>query len=115
MSLRFVSQLQRDPAFTQPAAQTIKLDIDDLLQVLFAQRVEDDCFVDAIQKLGPEMMAQCVEDTLLHPFILISADLSSIFENQMAADVRRHDDDRVLEVHDSPLTIGEPSVVQYLQ
>jgi hypothetical protein len=33
----------------------------------------------------------------------------------VAADVRGHNDDRVLEVHDATLAIGEPPVVQYLK
>ena len=39
-------------------AQAAELDVDDLLQLLARQAVEDDDLVDAVQELGPEVLAQ---------------------------------------------------------
>ena len=36
-------------------------------------------------------------------------------QDALAADVRRHDDDRVLEIDGAALAIGEPAIVEHLQ
>ena len=86
-----------------------ELDLDDLLQVLVAQPIEDDDLVDAIQKLRPEMLAQRVH----HQARAVLARL--FFGDELRADVRGHDDDRVLEIDRPPLPVRDPAVVEHLQ
>ena len=49
--------------------QPAKLDLHDLLQVLLGQRVEHDDLVDAVEELGPEVMAQLLQHRLLHALV----------------------------------------------
>ncbi len=108
-------KFERDTAFGEPAAQPFELNVDDLFELLFVERVEDDDFVDAIEELGAEVLAQFVEHGRAHHRVVGAVERAAMFENAVAADVRRHDDDRVLEVHGAPLTVGEPPVVENLQ
>src|SRR2546425_12523959 len=115
MRFRFVGQLERDPSFRQSRAQSIELYLDDLLQVFLAQRMEHDYLVNPTEELRPEVMPHRVKHAFLHPLVLIALKLAAILQYQMTADVAGHDDDRVLEVHDAALAIGQSPVVQYLQ
>ena len=45
----------------QACAQAIELNLDDLAELVFGERVEDDDLVDAVEELGPEMLAQFVQ------------------------------------------------------
>jgi hypothetical protein len=38
-----------------------------------------------------------------------------VLGDELAPEVRRHDHDRVLEVHGAPLAVGQPPVVEQLQ
>src|SRR5262245_9858072 len=89
-------------------------------QVVVGQRLEDDDLVDAVDELGVERALDLTQDHLRDA----SADLVGIrrLEPQRAllldearADVRRHDDDRVLEVHPVAETVGEVAVLEHLQ
>ena len=51
-----IGQLERDLLLLEPFRQAAELDLDDLLQVVLVQPIEDDDFVDAVQKFRPEML-----------------------------------------------------------
>src|SRR3954464_13737709 len=53
-----VSEHYMNLALFEALHQPGELDLDDVLHVLTAERVEEDDFVDAIQKLGPEVFAE---------------------------------------------------------
>ena len=80
------------------------------LMSLQAQPVEDDDLVDPVEELGPEGG--------LHSSVTrmsISISVISPVEDELAADVGGHDDDRVGEVDRPALAVGEPAVVEHLQ
>ncbi len=104
-----------DVPFGEALAQDAELDLDNLLQVLDREAVEDDGFVDAIQELGPEELAQFVHHRELHEVELGAGIGALVLEDALRAEVRGHDDDGVLEVDDPALTVGEAAVIQDLQ
>src|SRR4030095_14589768 len=77
--------------------------------------MEDDDLIHPVEKLGPEVFSQGLEHAILHALVLLAFRLALIFEDHVAADVRGHDDNRVLEVHHATLTIRKPAVIQYLE
>src|ERR1041384_726424 len=115
MRLCVLGKLERDPALGKPRSQTVELYVHDLLQVFLRQGVEHDRFVNSVQEFRCEMSPQCVEHSFFHSLVLIAFSLSAILENQMASDVAGHDDDRVFEIDDSTLPIGQSAVIEYLK
>ena len=81
-----------------------------MLDLSFAEGAEDDYVVDAIEKLWTEMLAQRVRNLFLDCFPILGA----MLEDEHAADVRRHDDHGVSEIHRAPLRIRKSSVVENL-
>src|SRR5437763_3892451 len=59
-----LSELQRDLALGESRPQRPQLDLDDALDLLQAERVEDDDLVDAVQELGSEMRPHRVHNPL---------------------------------------------------
>src|SRR5262245_39116898 len=104
-----------DVALLQAFAQAAELDDDDLLQVLLVQGVEDDNLVHAVEELGAEVLAHLVEDRLFHPLVALAVESAFVGEDALAADVRGHDYDRVLEIDGATLAVGEAAVVEDLQ
>src|SRR5262245_734636 len=107
--LRAVGQLERELAVLEALGESGELDVEDGPDLGLIQGVEDDDVVDAIEELGPEVTAQLVEDALSHG---LGADVAG---EVLAADVRRHDDDGVLEVDGAALAVGQAPVVEELQ
>ena len=66
---RRVGELDLDLALRQPRPQPAELDLDDLLELLARQAVEDDDLVDAVEELGPEVLAQRLEHLALHALV----------------------------------------------
>src|SRR5688572_7231654 len=108
-----IRQLDLDLTVRQTLHQSTQLDVDDLLDVLSRERVEEDDLVDTVQEFGPEMLPQCFAYLPADAF----ADLAGRrgLGDMLTADVRRHDHDRVLEIHRSSLAVGEPAIVEQLQ
>ena len=81
--------------------------------------MEDDDVVDAVEELGPEVALELVVHLLLH--LLVRDVLVGAREAQRrllevgGTEVRRHDDDGVLEVDRATLRVGEPTVFEDLQ
>ena len=113
---RFVGELDPDLPILEPPQQRRELDVDDLPDVLAAERVEEDDVVDPVQELRLEVLraaprsaaAACPRRASVSPAHRPLRDV-------VAADVRRHDDDGVLEVDRAALAVGEPAVVEQLQ
>src|SRR5207302_10850123 len=89
--------------------QSAQLDFDNLLQIFLAQPIEDNDLIYAIEKFGTEMCAQRIHDQSRASFARF------FFSNVLRADVRGHDDDRVLEIDRSPLPVRDPAVVEHLE
>src|SRR6185295_11314399 len=50
-------ELERELSFAEQGFEPLELEIDDVLDLLFAERAEDDDVVDTIEELGAEMLA----------------------------------------------------------
>ena len=79
--------------------------------VLFIQPMEHDHFINAIDEFGPEIVFNLAHDCQLDDLVIISSHLL----DHLRAKVGSHDDDRILEIHRSPLTIGHAPIIQNLQ
>jgi hypothetical protein len=83
--------------------------------LLFRQLVEHDDVVDAVEELRPEVLLQLVVDALLHPVVGLAlatgreAEVDGL-RDVLRAQVRREDDDRVLEVDRAALAVGQTTV-----
>ena len=84
------------------------------VQLLFAERVEDHDVVDAVEELGAEVLAQHAHHALAgfgEAFFALGPGGCEL----RCAEVRGHDEDRVLEVDGAALGVGEAAVVEHLQ
>src|SRR5438128_11247157 len=104
-----------DLTLGEPLAYAVQLNLDNLHQVFFRERVEDNNLVHAVEEFGPEVMAQFVEYGRLHALIACACKRPAVFEDAGAADVRGHDDDRVLKIHHATLPVRQPTIVEDLQ
>ena len=107
---RGVGEVEGEVAVGQPLLEPAELDVDDLPDVVALERVEDDDVVDAVQELGAEVLAQ-----RLHHLVANRVVRAARGGDRLAAEVGRHDDDRVLEVDRAPLAVGQAAVVEQLQ
>jgi len=80
--------------------------------MFLAQRMEDHHFVDTVDELRTEVLADYPQHQVLHMSVV---QLAEPFLNQIGTEVRGHDDYRITEVDRSPLPVGETPVVEYLQ
>ena len=89
------------------------------LHLLAAEPAEDDHLVEPVQELGPEVLAHLVEDRAPHELGLVVRGRGRRAPRSPprrgVPEVRRQDDDRVLEVDRAPLPVGEPPVVEHLE
>src|SRR5437762_1940446 len=89
-------------------------------QVVVGQRLEDDDLVDAVDELGVERPFDFAEHHLVHALRNLAAvggleSHRALLLNEAGADVRRHDDDGVLEVHPVAEVVGEVAALEHLQ
>src|SRR5919199_296896 len=95
--------------------------VDDLDDLLLRQLREDDRVVDAVEELRTEVLLELVLDLVLHPLVAglrVVARLEPHLHtlgDVPRAEVRRHDDDGVLEVDLAALAVGQATVLQDLQ
>ena len=94
--------------------QVRKAQIDDVRELRLAERMEDDDVVHAVEELRAEVLAQLVHDAGLRVVEAVFA-LGPCGGELRRADVRGHDEHRVLEVHGAALAVGEAAVVEHLQ
>jgi len=104
----------------QPPGDLHHLQVHDSLDVFLRQAVEDDDLVDAVEELGAERALEVALDVLAQ-LPLLRAQPVFAQEAQRAArlderraDVRRHDQHGVAEVHHVALAVGQPAVLQDL-
>ena len=76
---RGVGELERNLAVGQQAAHVFEPQLDDLDQLLFAQRAEDDDVVDAVQELGPEVRVQRDSSPACEAFVEASSERCSVW------------------------------------
>src|SRR5215475_13594768 len=95
----------------QVLTQPPELDLDNRLDFLAAQVVEDNNLIDSIQEFRLEGVAQRRHDLPLHFFVVYASQILDI----LAAEVRGHNDNRVLEIDGPALTIGHAAVFEDLQ
>ena len=109
-----VGQLERDLARLQQLAQIGQAQIDNVLQLLLTQRTEDHDIVHAVEKLRPEALPQQLHH-LLPCRVKRRFAVQVLRLQQMRAQVRGHDQHRVLEVHRAALRVRQPPIVEHLQ
>ena len=83
-------------------------------QVVARERTEHEDLVQTVEELRPEGAAQLT----LHVLARVRGNLAvraDAVEQVLAAEVRREDDDRVLEVHRAALTVRDAAIVEDLQ
>src|SRR5262245_48566037 len=103
---------EADLPLGEPALQILELNVDDLADVLLLERMEHHNVVDAIDELRAEVLADDFHDLGFHARVVR---LSGELLDALAAQVRRHDDDRVAEIHGAALAVRQPAVVEDLQ
>src|SRR3989338_8644522 len=97
-----------------------QLDLHDTLDVRPGERIEYVGLVDAVQELRPEALTQGLGHFALVIFGVLAFGAGRETHPAggaqiLAADVRGHDDDGVLEIHGLALGVREPPVIQDLQ
>src|SRR5262245_19639645 len=112
-------QLELNVALGESMAKSIELNLHNLLQVFLRERVEDDDFIHAVEKLRPEVIPHLSENRFFHSFVAFTLErpaiLPLVFEDAIAPDIRGHDDNRVLEIDHPSLPICQPPVVEDLK
>ena len=92
----------------QPLIEPLQQDRGNLLHLLLRKRLEHHDIIDTVQELRPEIILQ----QLLHrPLGLLEA----LVQDLMRAQIRRHDDDRILEIHHPALAIRQAAIIKDLQ
>ena len=109
---RLVRKTDAHITIGEPVVQVAQLYVDDLPNVLAAKWVEHDDVVNAIDELGTEVLPYDGHDRVFHCIVVF---LTRQLLDQLRAQVRRHDDNRISQVDRSTLTIRQPTVVEHLQ
>src|SRR5438094_649605 len=109
-----VGEHELEVAVREPGLEPRELNVDDLPQVRAPEGMEDHHVVDAVQELGAEVLAERLQHLLLHGVVGTGV-VAAIAGEQLAPDVRGHDDDRVLEVDRAPVAVGQAAVVEDLE
>ncbi len=118
--LGVVGQLERQVVvLVRNPLDAPELDLDDLADVLAAERAEHHDVVDPVQEFGLHLAAQHLEDLLLKLLMLALREVPALhlahpLRDHVGAHVRGHDDDRVREVDRAPLVVGQAPVVEHL-
>ncbi len=119
---RCLRQLELDAAVGHAFAHFVGEEVDDLFELGLCERLEDDELVDAVEELGPEVLAKGLFHRLAQPLLLAlpgaidaAGEAEGGFLLEPGAEIARHDDDGVAEVHGAAVAIGEAAVVQDLQ
>src|SRR5699024_5637080 len=102
--------VQLQVAFGQPVAQLAHLDVGDGTDLRLRQRVEYHRLVDAVDEFRPEVAGDDFHHRFAHGVVTAVGQ----FLNQLAAQVRGHDDDGVAKVHGAALAVGQATVVEHL-
>ena len=87
--------------------ERFKLQMDNLPDFLISKRIEDDYFIYPVH----ELRFECMPDDFHH--MLIS--MCRICQYLLRTKVRCHDDNRIREIHDTPLSISQSAIIKNLQ
>ena len=99
----FVAELQAHILGLHALGEPRDHEVDDLLDLVLAQRREDDRVVHAVEELGAEVLFEFLVDLRLHPRVVVRQIVRRLEAREDSlvdiarAKVRRHDDDGVLE------------------
>jgi hypothetical protein len=110
---RLFIQPHCDAPVCEPPIQIGQQQVHDARDFLKRERLEEDCLVDAIEEFRPERPAQLRHHALAHA--IRNRIARHALDQVGRTDVRRHDDDGVLEIHRAPLRVSQPSVIENLQ
>src|SRR6266446_10008051 len=99
-------------AFRKTRAQATELNVENFLELFLGERMKDNNFVDAIEKLRPEVVPHLSQHGFLHHFIGSCFSFAAEFKYSLGSDVGRHDDEGVLDIHDPPLSDSESAVIE---
>ena len=103
----------------QEAGRAVELDADDLVDLAATQRSEDDGLIDTIEELRTDRLLQKAEYQLTRlvdsSLLTACGDVGEALTDEVGAEVARHDDDRILEVHQTALIIRQTTVIKDLQ
>ena len=102
---------QRHALLGQTRADVGELDVDDLLDLRHAERMEHHDIVDTVEELGAEGLSHGPVNLMAHLLLVLAGQIG----DSLGAHVGRHDDNRVLEGHLATLTVGQTAVVEHLQ
>src|SRR5437899_750955 len=111
---RCIGEFERDLAIGQQTANIFQPQLDDPDQLILSERTEDDDVVHAVEELRPEVRVQQVLH-LLRRHLELCVRTNAFGLQKLRPDVRRHDDDRVLEVDHAAFAISESAIVHDLQ
>src|SRR6266404_8609617 len=75
---RFRSQLNIDVSLRETYTHSVQLKVEDLLEVLFRERMEDHNLIDTVQELGTEVMLHLRKHGSLHPLVSLRVGLSLV-------------------------------------
>src|ERR671921_1181390 len=114
-----VGDLDLDALAFEVLVQAREHDVNDLQHVLLGEGLEDDDLIYPVEELRPERPFERFPGSPLglaevHAVAGGEAELPR-GDEVLAAHIRGHDDDRVLEVDSPALGIGQPSVVEHLK
>jgi len=105
----FVGDFEGEVLFGEAVGEAVQLDFDDFADLGVGEAVEDDDFVDAVEEFGAEVAAEGFEDAAVAFFFW------QVFHDELAAEVRGHDDDGVLEIDGVALSVGDAAIVEHLE
>ena len=119
--LGLVGQVQGHVTLEETIVELGDVQIDDLTNLGFSQLLEDDDVIQAVQELGPELLLELAGHLVLHPLIgglgvaaHVEAGVGRLGD-VAGSQVGGQDNDGVLEVHHTTLSISQMTVVQHLQ
>src|ERR1700677_3525597 len=104
-------QLQCDLLFSHLLHHAFHLQVDDALDLIFAERSEHHNVVDAVQKLRTEKFAQRAHGLLAGLFRVFAGQL----EDGRRARIGSHDDHRVAEIDGAAFAVGQAALIENLQ
>ena len=113
-------QIEPDLAIDQVVVQLLDQQPRDRPQVVVRERLEDDDFVDAVDELRVERLPHLAQ----HHVVDAAVDGAGVgglepqrrlLLDEAGADVRGHDDDRVLEIDPVAEAVGQMAVLEHLQ
>src|SRR5690606_28907398 len=102
------AELDLDVLLPQPLHRLLQQHPGDRAQLVLGQPLEHDALGDAVEELGPELVAEPRHDALGDPRLVLvglEADRATAARDDLRAQVAGHDQHRVAEVHGPTLTV----------